>query len=195
MNMLTTSLFGLLLAFLLPIGLVTIILGCICKWRENTYAAFFTYGLSNWITFVLLLLFFFPKLGLSLSDVGFKSTITLEEISLALLFTLAGFGWFALMEKLKVLEMRGMDFKIANWKHIVILSFYAPVTAAFCEEFFYRGFAITTLGSILGNFWIAGIISCFAFAFLHLPYFLKIRWMCTNRDLGSFSYDIVHNYW
>jgi len=53
--MLNIALFRLLLVFLLAIGLVTIILGCISKWRENTYATFFTYGFSNWITFLLLL--------------------------------------------------------------------------------------------------------------------------------------------
>jgi len=40
MTRLTASLVGLLLVFLLAISLVTIILGCIRKWRENTYAAF-----------------------------------------------------------------------------------------------------------------------------------------------------------
>jgi hypothetical protein len=39
--MLSIALFGLLLVFLLAIGLVTIILGCISKWRENTYTTFF----------------------------------------------------------------------------------------------------------------------------------------------------------
>lgn len=171
----TISSIGFLLVFLLPIGLTAVLVSFIIffirRWRENAYVPFFSYALSNWITLVILVLFVFPKIGLNPTNIGFKSAVSLREISLALLFTFVGFGWFALMGRIKIFEIKGMDFKIASWKHIAVISFYAPITAAFCEEFFYRGFVITVLGRELGNFWMAGIISCFAFAFIHIPYF------------------------
>jgi membrane protease YdiL (CAAX protease family) len=59
--------------------------------------------------------------------------------------------------------------RVENWSHVTLLIFYAPITAAFCEEFLYRGFAITVLNNVLGNIWIAGVISSVIFALMHIP--------------------------
>lgn len=141
------------------------------KWRENAYITFSGSIASNWATLVVLLLVFFPRIDLSLSSIGFKDAFSLVEIGLALLFASASVCWFALNARLKAFGMKRMDFRIRNWRHVVILLLAAPVTAAFCEEFFYRGFAITVLGSELGSLWIAGLISSIVFALMHIPHY------------------------
>lgn len=170
--MLVMALAGLLVAFLLPLGLTTFLVKVLFrKWGENAYVAFSGSIVSNWTTLVILLLIFFPRIDLGLGSIGFREAISLTEIGLALLFAFASIGWFALNARLKIFEMKRMSFRIRNWGHIVILLLAAPITAAFCEEFFYRGFAITVLGSELGNPWIAGLISSIVFAFMHIPHY------------------------
>lgn len=41
------------------------------------------------------------------------------------------------------------------------------LTAAFCEEFMYRGFAIEELAGLTGSAWLAGLISWLGFSFAH----------------------------
>lgn len=165
----TISLIGLLIAFLLPLALGLLLASFVRRFRKNTYVSFLSYSLSNWITLAVLLVIIFPAIGWNLADIGFRGVVNIGEIGLALVSAFISIGWFALNARLKVFEMKRVDFKIGNWKHVVILSFCAPITAAFCEEFFYRGFAITVLRSELGNIWIAGIVSSIIFAFMHIP--------------------------
>jgi len=50
------------------------------------------------------------------------------------------------------------------------LALALAATAGFCEEFLYRGFAITVLGQLLGSVWLAGGIVVLLFALAHAPY-------------------------
>jgi len=55
--------------------------------------------------------------------------------------------------------------KLPLWFQFTIL-----IRAPVFEEIFYRGFAIERLSAILGNRWIAAIISLVAFTYAHLSY-------------------------
>jgi len=50
------------------------------------------------------------------------------------------------------------------------LALALAATAGFCEEFLYRGFAITVLGELLGSVWVAGGIAVLLFGLAHAPY-------------------------
>ena len=167
------ELVGLLTAFLVPLGLGTLLVHLVIHFfpelRPNRYVTGLWYALANWITVALFLVFLFPELSITLAEIGFKSTISLIDAGLALLFTFASLVWFGLISRLRILQSKSPDLKIRNWIHAILLVFYAPITAAFCEEFFYRGFAITVLNRELGNIWIAGIISSVIFALMHIP--------------------------
>ena len=165
------SLIGLFVALLLPSALGLLLANFFHRFRKNTYVSFLSHSLSNWITLAILLTFVLPKIGWDLAEIGFRDMITLGEIGLALFFATVSIGWFGLNAKLRILKIKGIDLKIGNWKHVAILFFSASITAAFCEEFFYRGFAITVLSSELGNIWIAGMVSSIIFALMHIPHY------------------------
>lgn len=50
------------------------------------------------------------------------------------------------------------------------LALALAATAGFCEEFLYRGFAITVLEQLLGSVWVAGGIAVLLFGLAHAPY-------------------------
>ena len=162
-------LIGLFIAFLLPFALGLLLARFVRRFGESTYVSFLCHTLSNWTTLAIMLAIILPAIGWDLAEIGFRDIVTLGEIGLAFLFATASIGWFGLNAKLKILKMKRADLKIGNWKHVAILLFSASITAAFCEEVFYRGFAITALSSELGSIWIAGIISSIIFALMHIP--------------------------
>lgn len=167
------SIVGLLAAFLLPIGLGFLLPHLLAhfteKSRKDIYIAGFGSTASNWITVTILILIIFPKTGLDLAYIGFKNEYALGEIGLALFFTFVSIAFFALISKVEALKTEAPDLKVDSWKHIFLITFYAPITAAFYEEFLYRGYAITILQRELGNVWIAGTVSSTIFSLMHIP--------------------------
>jgi len=167
------TLIGLLAAFLLPISLgillARLLVHFVPELRTNMYVTGFGYSIANWTTVALFLLFVFPEIDMNLAEIGFNNTISLVEVGLASFSVLVSITWFALTSKLGIFKPESQGLRIENRSQLLLLIFYAPITAAFCEEFFYRGFAITALNSGLGNIWIAGIISSVIFALMHIP--------------------------
>ena len=73
-------LLGLLIAFLLPLGLAVLLTSLVTlfarRLRKNVYVSFLNIAISNWIAFAILLVFVFPEAGLSLTSIGFKAGIS-----------------------------------------------------------------------------------------------------------------------
>ncbi|MDE3135370.1 MAG: CPBP family intramembrane metalloprotease [Acidobacteriota bacterium] len=60
------------------------------------------------------------------------------------------------------------------------------LTAAICEEFMYRGFAIEELGGLTGSLWLAGAISWLGFSLAHMGLYGFAPALLVPAALGAF---------
>jgi len=165
---------GLLLVFLVPIHLTSFFAIIFPLFREpQPFMPGLAYTFSNWIVFVLFL-FLLRKIGIGLKNIGLGKA-KMKDLLYAFLFFLIGIAIFSattpLFDALGLEKMRWMEYSIKSKDEILILLFYAVITAPICEEIFFRGYGITTIGKWTRNPWIAGLICNLAFALMHLPAF------------------------
>jgi membrane protease YdiL (CAAX protease family) len=60
------------------------------------------------------------------------------------------------------------------------------LTAAICEEFMYRGFAIEELGGLTGSIWLAGLISWLGFSLAHMGLYGFAPALIIPAGIGAF---------
>ena len=171
---------GLLIAFFGPMFITGLPMAFSRKLRESKgpYPKFVMYTIANWVSLFLLWLIV-RKTDLNLNKIGLTSDFPTYYIWIALALFVVGIAWYSFskyyFKKIGFGEMsKELLYEVKTPGHVLILFVYAVITAAFCEEIFYRGFAITVIGGWLANVWIAGIISLLAFTFLHLPFYGKV---------------------
>ncbi|HEY2389453.1 MAG TPA: CPBP family intramembrane glutamic endopeptidase [Candidatus Binatia bacterium] len=135
------------------------------------YRNFAAYAAANWVTFALVL----RVVGVRrLRDDGLRFRPTVRGVAAALVAFVAGLCVYgavgALLARLGLPPVRGMDFPSPTPLQAAVLVLGVVVTAAFCEEVFFRVLWIGVLRRRV-PVWAAGLVSIAAFALIHYPYF------------------------
>jgi membrane protease YdiL (CAAX protease family) len=135
------------------------------------YRDFAAYAAANWVTFALLL----RVVGVRrLRDDGLRFLPTGRAVAAALAAFVAGLVVYgavsALLARLGLPPVRGMDFAAPTPLQVAVLFLCVVVTAAFCEEVFFRVLWIGVLRRRM-PVRVAGLVSIAAFAAIHYPYF------------------------
>jgi membrane protease YdiL (CAAX protease family) len=68
-------------------------------------------------------------------------------------------------------EFQGMNFDVGDPVVVAAVTFWAVVSAPFCEEVLFRGLAVQTLQSRGYGLWLVWLLPVAAFAAIHLPVF------------------------
>jgi membrane protease YdiL (CAAX protease family) len=135
------------------------------------YRDFAAYAAANWVTFALLLRFVGVR---RLRDDGLRFRPTGRAVAAALTAFVAGLVVYgavsAFLARLGLPPVRGMDFASPTPFQAAVLFLCVVVTAAFCEEVFFRVLWIGVLRRRM-PVWVAGLVSIAAFAAIHYPYF------------------------
>ncbi len=169
---------GLTIVFLLPMLLTywgaraAGILGLTALTRDDA-GLLLVGAVADWVTLALLLTVMWQG-NITPQEIGLRHLEVRHFVS-GFLFFILGAGLSHLVAALaqRVLpgaRLLGMDYRLGSAGTWAAVIFAALLTRPLCQEIFYRGFAIATLRDRLGNYWIAGAVACFVFAFSHLPY-------------------------
>ena len=139
----------------------------------STLQLYAIYAASCWTSFLTMLLLL-RKQGLRLKDIGYRGTIDLSAIGIAVLFFLTGLAVLAVsslaLDYVGIYWSSGLEIEIASAIDAGLLVFTLLVTSPIIEDTFYRAYSITILQRKLGNWWVAGLVSCSMFALVHLPF-------------------------
>ncbi len=159
----------------LPVVLTTVVLRVLSPESVPAlpapYRDFAAYAAANWLTFVLVV----RVIGWQrLRAYGLTVRPTWRAVGAALLGFAVGLVVYgmvgALLARLGLPPVRGMRFASPTPFQAAVLFLCVVVTAAFCEEVFFRVLWIGVLRSRM-PVWRAGIVSIAAFAAIHYPYF------------------------
>ncbi len=119
-------------------------------------------------------------------------------------FGLRGFGWRELLGMVTALvcayvivalvsrfvAMPAWATSPSEMRRLAALPFFAKLglvlTAAICEEFMYRGFAIEELAGLTGSVWFGGLISWLGFSFAHAGLYGLTTALAIPAILGAF---------
>jgi membrane protease YdiL (CAAX protease family) len=164
----------------LPVAMTTVLLrvlrmtglvGPLFAHLHPSYVAFIVYSFSNWVTFGIVV----GVAGLGrLRDHGLRFRLDARRAGAAVvafaggLAVYGGVSWFLTLVGLP--GVAGMDYPEPSAAEIVLLLACVVVTAAFCEEVFFRVLWIGALGDRIPQ-WSAAAASLAAFAVIHYPYF------------------------
>jgi membrane protease YdiL (CAAX protease family) len=157
----------------LPVLLTTVLLRL--PWSiaalPPPYRDFAAYAAANWLTFALVLRLVGRQ---RLRDLGLRVRPTGRAVGAALLGFVAGLVVYAvvsaLLARFGLPPVRGMQFASPTALQGAALFLCVVVTAAFCEEVFFRVLWIGVLRRRMA-LWRAGAVSIAAFAAIHYPYF------------------------
>jgi len=131
------------------------------------WGRYIIYALTCWLTLTILW-FILRKNGYSFKDIGWRN-FRIKDIGWAVLFfIIAIYVWWGLSIVLGRFSIGWeTNFPFANSSEVLIIFFYAIITAPICEEILFRGYLITVLSkkTIL---WLSGVISVILFALYHL---------------------------
>jgi membrane protease YdiL (CAAX protease family) len=136
-----------------------------------SYVAFIVYAFSNWITFALVV----RVAGMArLRAHGLRLRLDGKRAAAGATAFFAGLGVYGAvtwaLAKAGLPGVGGMDYPAPHAGEVAILVATVVVTAAFCEEVFFRVVWIGALGERIP--WsAAAIVSIAAFAVIHYPYF------------------------
>lgn len=133
--------------------------------------ALFCYALANWLTFTLVYLV--AGRG-RLERHGLRLALDARRVGAAVTAFVVGLGVYgvvtAFARAVGLPPMRGMDYGASGALQIALLLASTAVTAAFCEEVFFRVLWIGALGERVPRY-AAVAVSLLAFASIHYPYF------------------------
>jgi membrane protease YdiL (CAAX protease family) len=175
--------------------LIAVLLYSIIRPPQDNAWASLIYTLSQIIGF-LSLIYIAKK-----EDGGFFSIyfgrLGLKEISLVVTFWLVA---FILWLPINFITTQ-LGFPIRRWGYSLIGLNFIPVTiwaigAAFFEEAFFRGYALTRLPKILNNIPLSIMISVIAFAMIHLRFGLGLFiYMLAWATIISYLFIITKSTW
>lgn len=169
-------LIALLLLTALPVLLTTLILRAAAALHvdlplTSPYREFLVYAVANWITFALVV----PVAGWEALRVhGLRFPLTMRRFVAACAAFVAGLAvymgvsWW--LRRVGLPPVRGMQFTGATTIETAAMFASVVVTAAFCEEVFFRVIWIGGLRRMAPT-WLVGLVSIVAFAVIHYPYF------------------------
>jgi membrane protease YdiL (CAAX protease family) len=140
-------------------------------WLRQPYGEFAAYALANWIAFALLL----AVVGWDLlRGYGLRLRVTAARCIVAAVGFVAGVLIYlvvgALLRRFGLPPVRGMDIAAPTAAEAAVMLLSVALTAAFCEEVFFRVLWIGALRTVV-PVWIAAATSLAAFAAIHYPYF------------------------
>ena len=70
-----------------------------------------------------------------------------------------------------LLGLSGFEFGLSQLRGLPLgYLVFASMTAGIVEEFFYRGYALERLSSVIGNIWLSGVLALLAFGLVHIPF-------------------------
>ena len=164
----------------LPVAMTTVLLrvlrlsglgDAVFAHLHPSYVAFIVYSFSNWVTFAIVV----GVAGLGrLRAHGLRFRLDARRAGAAVIAFLGGLAvyggvsWF--LTRVGLPGVGGMDYPEPSAAEIVLLLACVVVTAAFCEEVFFRVLWIGALGDRIPQ-WSAAAASLVAFAVIHYPYF------------------------
>jgi membrane protease YdiL (CAAX protease family) len=158
----------------LPVLLTTVLLRSSAgppAYLSPPYRDFAAYALANWLTFALILQIVGRR---RLRDYGLAIRATWRTAGTAVLGFVMGVFIYAavsaLLARLGLPPVHGMGFASPTAPEIVVLVLCVVISAAFCEEVFFRVLWIGVLRTRVPT-WLAGATSIAAFAAIHYPYF------------------------
>lgn len=138
---------------------------------RSRYSDFAVYAVSNWITLALVVrIVGWRRLRAS----GLRMSISAARIVAACVAFVVGLGVYggvsAALHRWGLPAVRGMDFTSPSASELTVLFFSVVMTAAFCEEVFFRVLWVGALRTVMpvGG---AALASLVAFAAIHYPYF------------------------
>jgi membrane protease YdiL (CAAX protease family) len=163
----------------LPVVLTTVILRALrlpafasahaCM--RSPYRDFVAYAAANWVTFAVVL----GVVGREdLRRLGLRWRPTSIRVAVAIAGFVAGVVVYgavsALLPRFGLPTVANMDIGTPTFGEAVIMLLSAVITAAFCEEVFFR---VLWIGALRDRVpvWMAVILSLTAFAAIHYPYF------------------------
>ncbi len=163
----------------LPVPLTTVLvrilagppLGVMLDPLRPPYRDFAAYAVANWLTLALVL----RVVGLRhLQASGLAWRPTWRSLGAGVLGFMVGVGIYgavsALLARLGLPAVRGMRFDAPTLPELTVLFLGVVISAAFCEEVFFRVLWIGVLRTRLAT-WLAALVSIAAFAAIHYPYF------------------------
>lgn len=129
------------------------------------------YALANWLTFTLV----YAVAGRRrLEGHGLRLVLDRRRVGAGVAAFIVGLGVYgvvtAFARAVGLPAMRGMDYVASDALQIALLLASTAVTAAFCEEVFFRVLWIGALGERVPRY-AAVAVSLLAFAAIHYPYF------------------------
>lgn len=135
------------------------------------YLDFAAYAVANWITFLIVL----RVLGwVQLRAYGLRLRLTGRRIAMVLGAFALGLVIYsvvdALLRRWGLPPVAGMEIGAPSAGEAVLMLLSVAVTAAFCEEVFFRVLWIGGLRQVV-PVWAAAVLSLAAFAAIHYPYF------------------------
>ena len=172
------AIIGMLVIYFLPMVLMSVLFLIIFLLNlEIDFSSLFIYlmySISCWITFLTILMLL-RKQGLHLKNIGYRGSMNLLNVGISIVFFVAGLIILTissiLLDYLGIYWSSSLElFTISNALDFVLVVFTLIITAPIIEDTFYRAYSITTLKRKLRNQWIAGLLSCILFAFVHLPF-------------------------
>jgi membrane protease YdiL (CAAX protease family) len=137
----------------------------------SPYRDFAVYALANWMTLALIVRVAGWRY---LRAKGLRFPVTLGRLAGAVLgFTSGlavymGVSWW--LQRMGLPPVRGMQFLEPSITESAVMFFSVVLTAAFCEEIFFRVLWVGALRR-LAPAWVVGLVSIVAFAAIHYPYF------------------------
>ena len=178
---------------------------------EERHASWLCYAFANWI--VLIGLYKLLNKFHALKAVFiFKFPSSRDWLLAVLAFIIAAFiVWpiTSIINNSLGIPIKGMNYDISNVKVIILVVFFAIITAPFVEEILYRGLGIGYLIARGVPPWLAGAITVIIFAVIHIPYFgfggaiFIIFWgilpttlrLYTNNLTPGLILHVINNIW
>jgi membrane protease YdiL (CAAX protease family) len=177
---LSTSRLGCLLALTaLPVVLTSAMLrvlaashlGTLQQSLPSPYLDFAVYAVANWVTFALVVSIVSWE---RLRAYGLRVRLTTSRCLGAVVGFVVGLSIYmtvsALLPRFGLPPVRGMEFTAPAPLELLVMFASVVVTAAFCEEVFFRVVWIGALQRRIPT-WAAVVVSIVAFAAIHYPYF------------------------
>jgi membrane protease YdiL (CAAX protease family) len=140
-------------------------------YMRSPYRDFAAYAAANWVTFALVLRVVGRE---DLRRVGLRWRMTWIRVAMAIAGFLAGVVVYgavsALLRRFGLPTVANMDIEAPTVGEAIVMFLSAVISAAFCEEVFFR---LLWIGALRDRVpvWTAVVLSLTAFAAIHYPYF------------------------